>query len=561
MEKELTHAWYKEMCVYQIWCRSFKDGDGDGIGDLKGVKEKLPYIASLGVDAIWFSPVYRSPQCDYGYDISDYRDINPEYGTLEEFKEILDEAHRLGLKVLMDLVVNHTSDQHPWFIESRSSKDSPYHDYYIWKKGRAPGKAPNNWISTFANAAWTYEEKLDEWFLHIFTLQQPDLNHDNPKVREEVKDIMRYWLDMGVDGFREDVITYISKKEGLPNGFPLPIACGIEHYDFGPHLEEYLTEYRRDVIDHYDCATIGEAPGASPKKALRLVAEGENKKLDMLIPFDHMSCDGFFTSWFPTHFDLKKLKKCYAKWQNGLYGKGWNLLYLENHDQPRVVSRYGSMKYREASAKCLAAMYMLQGGTPIIYQGQEIGMSSIFLKNIEDYPDVSTRNTHDLIKRIFPFLSEEKVMKMTAHASRDNSRTPVQWSADKNAGFTTADKPWFFINSNYPEINVEDNEKDPDSVLNFYRAVIKFRKENPVAIYGDYRQYQKGSKRLFVYAKHYKGKRMLAVCSFSELPVRFDAPAGYELGEGKLELCNYKDPVVIDNGFTLKPYECRVYTF
>ena len=289
MTAEIKKSWYKEMAVYQIWPRSFCDGNGDGIGDLKGILSKLDYIKSLGVDAIWFSPLYKSPQKDYGYDVSDYRDINPEYGTLEEFKEVLDEAHKRGLKVIMDLVVNHTSDQHEWFLESKKGEDNPYHDYYFWRKGKRGGKKPpNNWKSVFSEPGWKYDEKLDKWYLHLFATEQPDLNMDNPKVREEVKDIMRYWLDMGVDGFREDVITFISKAEGLPDGFPLPVATGIEHYMDGPHLAEYLGEFRKEVIDKYDCVTIGEAPMMTPKRALKHIAEGPDQKLHMMFHFQHM---------------------------------------------------------------------------------------------------------------------------------------------------------------------------------------------------------------------------------------------------------------------------------
>ncbi|MCR5041887.1 MAG: alpha-glucosidase [Clostridia bacterium] len=558
--KAISKAWYKEMCVYQIWCRSFKDGNGDGIGDLAGVREKLPYIKSLGVDAIWFSPLYKSPQADYGYDISDYRDINPEYGTLEEFRQLLDEAHSMGLKVIMDLVVNHTSDQHEWFLESRKGADNPYHDYYFWRKGRAPGKAPNNWLSTFAGPGWSYDEDLDEWFLHIFTPQQPDLNHDNPKVREEVKDIMRYWLDMGVDGFREDVITYISKKDGLPNGFPIPVACGMEHYDFGPNLEKYLTEYRREVLDNYDCVTIGEAPMITPKKALRLIGEGPDKLLDMVIPFDHMSCDGFLINWIPVKFNLKKLKKCYANWQKTLYGKGWNMLYIENHDQPRIVSRYGSELYRAESAKMLAAAYMLQSGTAFVYQGQEIGMTNLHLQSLDEYVDFQTISTTALMKRLL-HLSDKTLVKIASKASRDNSRSPVQWTGGKNAGFTTADDAWFRVNPNYPEINVEKDEKDPDSVLNFYKKLIAFRKDNPLVIYGDYKEHYRSNKRMFCYERRYGDERLLVVCSFSDIPVRFNAPEGFDLSDGECVLNNYPDPIIIENGFALKPYETRVYRF
>ncbi|MGI6773102.1 MAG: alpha-glucosidase [Acutalibacteraceae bacterium] len=560
MTAEIKKSWYKEMAVYQIWPRSFCDGNGDGIGDLKGILSKLDYIKSLGVDAIWFSPLYKSPQKDYGYDVSDYRDINPEYGTLEEFKEVLDEAHKRGLKVIMDLVVNHTSDQHEWFLESKKGEDNPYHDYYFWRKGKRGGKKPpNNWKSVFSEPGWKYDEKLDKWYLHLFATEQPDLNMDNPKVREEVKDIMRYWLDMGVDGFREDVITFISKAEGLPDGFPLPVATGIEHYMDGPHLAEYLGEFRKEVIDKYDCVTIGEAPMMTPKRALKHIAEGPDQKLHMMFHFQHMEADCLFVSWIRRPFNLRKLKKVYSNWQQQLYGKAWNALYIENHDQPRIIDRYGSLKYRVESAKMLAVMYMCQSGTPFIYQGQEIGMTNIGLPSIDMYDDVSTINNYNLAKKLG--LKESTIMNMVKYASRDNARTPVQWSAKKNAGFTTAEKAWFHINPNYKEINVEAAEKDPNSILNFYRKLLKFRKENEIVIYGSYKEHYEDSKELFVYSRYYEGKKMLVINSFSEKPVSFKAPEGFDLSLGELKISNYDNCGISQNGFVLRPYETRVYMF
>ena len=558
MEQEIKRSWYKEMAVYQVWPRSFKDGNGDGIGDLKGVLEKLDYIKSLGVDAIWFSPLYKSPQKDYGYDIADYRDIAPEYGTLDEFKEVLKGAHERGLRVIMDLVVNHTSDQHEWFKNSIKDPEGPYHDYYFWRKGRGK-RPPNNWMSTFAGPAWEYNEKLDEYYLHLFAVEQPDLNHDNPKVREEVKDIMRFWLDMGVDGFREDVITFISKKKGLPSSpYYFPIGTGIENYMHGPHLDEYLAEYRHDVLDKYDCMTVGEAPMMTTKKALHHIAEGPDQQLNMMFHFEHMSADCLFMSWLKTKFDLKKLKKVYTRWQKDLYGKAWNALYIENHDQPRIINRYGSVKFREESAKMLATMYICQSGTPFIYQGQEIGMLNMALDDINDYVDVSTLNNYKVAKAL---LGEKKAMELVHYASRDNARTPVQWSSEANAGFTTAEKPWFFVNPNYTEINVASQENDPDSILNYYRKLLKFRKENDIVIYGSYEEYNKESADLFVYGRFMDGKKMLVVNSFSENNVSFTAPELFNLSEGKLALSNYPDGGTVNNGFTLRPYETRVYMF
>ena len=554
----MIKSWYKEMAVYQVWPRSFCDGNGDGIGDLKGVLSKLDYIKSLGVDAIWFSPLYKSPQKDYGYDIADYRSIQPEYGTLEDFKLVLDEAHKRGLRVIMDLVVNHTSDQHEWFRESMKGHDNPYHDYYYWRKGKGKHR-PNNWMSAFAGPAWDYNKDLDEWYLHVFAVEQPDLNMDNPKVREEVKDIMRFWLDMGVDGFREDVITFISKPEGLPSSpYWFPVGTGIEQYMHGPHLDEYLYEFKRDVLSKYDCMTVGEAPMMTTKKALKQIAEGDKQQLNMMFHFEHMAADCLFYSWLKTDFSLKKLKKVYSRWQKDLYGKAWNALYIENHDQPRIVNRYGSIEYRVESAKMLATMYICQSGTPFIYQGQEIGMTNLGLDDINGYVDVSTLNNYKVAKAL---LGEKKAMELVKYASRDNARTPVQWSAEKNAGFTTADKPWFFVNPNYTEINVADQDKDPNSILNYYRKLLKFRKENQIVIYGTYREYYKNSKDLFVYEREYEGKRLLVINSFTDKPVMFKAPEGFDLEKGELVLSNYNYPGVTYNGFKTKPYETRVYLF
>ncbi len=557
---EIKKHWYKEMAIYQVWPRSFRDGNGDGIGDLKGVMEKLDYIKSIGVDAIWFSPLYKSPQNDYGYDIADYKSINPDYGTLEEFKELLDAAHSKGLKVIMDLVINHTSDEHEWFKESLKGKDNPYHDYYFWRKGKKPNgkKPPNNWLSTFAGPGWHYNENLDEWYLTLFCKEQPDLNMDNPKVREEIKDIIRFWLDMGVDGFREDVITFISKREGLPNGFPIPVACGMEHYKCGPNLDKYLKEFR-EVTDNYDCMTVGEAPMMTPKLALHFIKEGAGQTLNMMLNFQHMEADSFMISWIPMPFSLKKLKNAYNRWQNKLYGIAWNANYIENHDQPRVINRYGSTKYRVESGKMLATMYICQSGTPFIYQGQEIGMLNVKMDSVDEYTDTQVKSTYQLFKKLG--FSDKAFLKISNRASRDNARTPVQWSADKNAGFTTADKAWFKVNPNYTDINVEAAEKDENSILNYYRKLLKFRKENEICIYGDCKQHYRSSKKLFVYERNYEGKRMLVINSFVEAPVSFKAPKGFDLSKGKLVLSNYDVADASLNAFETKPYETRVYLF
>ena len=556
MEKK---SWYKEMAVYQIWPRSFCDGNGDGIGDLWGVYSKLDYIASLNVDGIWFSPLYPSPNSDYGYDISDYRSIHPDYGDLDIFKKVLDGAHERGLRVFMDLVVNHTSDEHPWFIASKKGKDNPYHDYYYWRKGKGKSSPPNNWDSLFEGRAWEYDKGLDEWYLHIFSKKQPDLNMANPKVREEVKEIMRFWLDMGVDGFREDVITYIAKAEGLPSAkMKLPAATGMQYYTNLPKVHDYLAEFKRDVLDFYDCFTVGEGPRMEPAVALSYVKEGPNKVLDMMINFAHMEADCFITDFMQRPFKLTKLKKAFTKWQKEMYGKGWNALYLENHDHPRIISRYGSEKYRVESGKMLAASYIFQQGTPFVYQGQEIGMINTPLSSLDEYKDIMTHNNARIARSLG--LSKKTVLKLAQKASRDNARTCMQWSGGKNGGFSEV-QPWFVVNPNYPEINVESQLDDPKSILNFYRDALQFRRDNPIVIYGDYTEYLPKSEQLYVYERSYKGKKLLVICSFTEKPVRFDAPDGITLTEQAQVFGNYDANFVISNGFTTRPYEMRVYYF
>ena len=552
---EKTH-WYREGVFYQIWPRSFKDGNGDGMGDLYGVIEKLDYIKSLGVDGIWFSPLYPSPGADCGYDISDYMDIAPEFGSMGAFTEMLRGAHERGLRVIMDLVVNHTSDEHEWFQKSRQRID-PYTDYYIWRPARKNGKLPNNWYSMFEGKAWQWDEVRQEYYLHLFAIKQPDLNMDNPLVREEVKKILKFWLDLGVDGFREDVITFISKQEGLPNDLPIPGFSGILKYNHGPHIHEYLQEFRKDVLSHYDCLTIAEAPLVSPKKALTYIGpeadKGYGPDIDMMIQFQCMCADCFFSDFAPLPFSLRKLKRAFSSWQKGLRGKAWNMLYLENHDHPRVISRYGSEKYPAESGKMLAAAYLFQQGTPFIYQGQELGMLNWRPSSVSMYEDVQTLNRHTKDP-------EEKRLKLYHRASRDSARTPVQWTAGPHAGFSEAE-PWFYVNENYREINAEAEEQDPDSLLNFYRRAVALRKSLRAVHDGSYREYRKLSGKLYVYERVLNEERLLVICSFSEKPVRFSAPKSYDLKSGELLLHNY--PVKPDETLPIKlrPYETRVYRF
>ena len=542
--------WYKDMVFYQIWPRSFKDGDGDGMGDLWGVYEKLDYIKSLGADGIWFSPIYPSPGEDCGYDISDYMDIAPEFGGMEAFKKVLHGAHERGMKVIMDLVVNHTSDEHDWFQKSRQRID-PYTDYYIWRPGKPGGKLPNNWDSMFEGKAWTWDEVRQEYYLHLFAVKQPDLNMDNPLVREEVKKILRFWLDMGVDGFREDVITFISKTEGLPDDHLMPASKGILLYNHGPHIHEYLTEFKRDVFDHYDCMTMAEAPLVTPKTALTYIEEGENAQLDLMIQFECMCADCLFSDYMPTPFSLRKLKKAFSNWQHKLRDKAWNVLYMENHDHPRVISRYGSENFWKESGKMLAASYLFQQGTPFVYQGQEIGMLNWRPEHPDMYEDVQTRWQYE---HAATGKSPERRLQRLWRSSRDSARTPVQWDSTENAGFTGG-KPWFYVNQNYKEINVAQQEADPDSILHFYRKAISLRKALKSVRYGTYREFDKYASKRYVYAREWEGEKILVICSFSDQPQKFTAPKDFDLKSGSLVLNNYPAPA---DGL-LRPYEVRVY--
>ena len=548
--------WYKDMVFYQIWPRSFKDGNGDGMGDLWGVSEKLDYIKALGCDGIWFSPLYPSPGADCGYDISNYMDIAPEFGGMEAFCQVLTGAHARGMKIIMDLVINHTSDEHEWFQKSRQRID-PYTDYYIWRPAKPGGKLPNNWDSMFEGRAWQWDEVRQEYYMHLFAVKQPDLNMDNPLVREEVKKILRFWLDIGVDGFREDVITFISKKEGLPDDRLLPICRGIFHYNHGPHIHDYLSEFRRDVLSDYDCVTIAEAPLITPKVALEYIEEAPDSEIDMMIQFQCMCADCLFSDFYPTPFSLRRLKRAFSSWQEQLEGRGWNMLYLENHDHPRVLSRYGSEKFRRESGKMLAVSYLFQKGTPFVYQGQELGMINWRPESAEAYEDVQTRY---LYAHSLTWLPEKLRLKRLWRGSRDSSRTPVQWTGGENAGFSTV-KPWFSVNETYHTINCSAEEADAQSILHFYREAIRLRKSLPVVREGSYREYGALSGKLYTYTRESASQRLLVVCSFTEKPVRFRAPEGYDLSTGKLVLQNYMSAESRPDGFTTRPYEARVYLF
>ena len=543
--------WYKNKVFYQIWPRSFYDGNGDGLGDLWGVYEKLDYLQALGVDGVWFSPLYPSPGVDCGYDISDYMDIAPEYGGMEAFQAVLDGLHARGMKLIMDLVVNHTSDAHEWFQKSRRRLE-PYTDFYIWRPARPDGKLPNNWDSLFEGKAWQWDDLRQEYYLHLFAVRQPDLNMDNPLVREQVRKILKFWLDLGVDGFREDVITFISKRQGLPNDYLFPVCKGIRFYNHGPHIHEYLQEFRRDVLANYDCMTIAEAPLVTPQRALDYITESDSNEIDLMIQFQCMCADCFFSDFMPRKFSLRRLRRAFSSWQTQLDGRAWNLLYLENHDHPRVISRYGSEKYRVESGKMLAACYLFLKGTPFIYQGQEIGMTNWYPASTNLYEDVQTRNQH-------PDWPEEKRLQLFHRASRDSARTPMQWSAEENAGFTSG-TPWFHINENYKEINAAAALADPDSILNFYKKAIALRKSLPVVQNGSYQDYYKNSNELYVYARETKEQKLLVICSFTDRPVRFRAPYNFSLSDMTLLLSNYPVSDTADS-FLTRPYETRVYLY
>ena len=543
--------WYKNRVFYQIWPRSFKDGNGDGMGDLYGVIEKLDYIKSLGCDGIWFSPLYPSPGADCGYDIADYMDIAPEFGGMEAFKKMLDAAHARDMKVIMDLVVNHTSDEHDWFQKSRQKID-PYTDYYIWRPAKPNGKLPNNWDSLFEGKAWTFDEVRGEYYMHLFAIKQPDLNMDNPLVREEVKKILKFWLDLGVDGFREDVITFISKTEGLPDDHIMPASKGLNLYNHGPHIHEYLTEFKEEVLDNYDCVTLAEAPMVNPRTALKYIQEGPKQEIDMMIQFQTQCADSLFSDYFPLPFSLKKLKKAFTNWQTKLDGKAWNMLYLENHDHPRIISRYGSEKFWKESGKMLAVSYLFQKGTPFIYQGQEIGMLNWKPESPDMYEDVQTIWEY---KNHATGKSDDKRLKRLWRSSRDSARTLVQWDNSPNAGFTTSDTPWFHVNPNYGQINVAQQEEDEDSILNFYRKAVALRKSLSCVHNGNYIEHFKNSDKLYCYSRQNGRQRILVVCSFSGKPQRFTPPKDFPVDVARLELCNYAE----SDMKVLKPYEARVY--
>ena len=544
--------WYKDAIIYQIYPRSFCDGNGDGLGDIPGIISKLDYLKELGVNCVWLSPVYDSPQEDNGYDISNYRDIYKPFGTLDDFKLMLSEMHKRGIRLIMDLVVNHTSSEHEWFKSAISDKNSPYRDYYIIKKGPKNGKKPpNNWSGFFGEKAWERIGNSEDWYLHLFAKGQPDLNWENPKVREEVKDILRYWLDMGVDGFRCDVITLISKDQRFENAAPTVALAGKQYFVNGPKLHDYLQELNRDVYQNYDCMTVGETVLSTIDDA-RLLVDPERKELSMIFNFDHTDSDNYLgVKWFYRKFKLKRLKHRVNKWQQGLYGCGWNSLFIENHDQRRCVGRFGTddKELRIESAKMLGTTYFFLQGTPFIYEGQELGMTNGDFKTLDDFKDVETHNINKL-------MNKHKILKLFLKknlfpCSRDNARTPMQWDDSEYAGFSKV-KPWIQINANKSFINVKQELSDDKSIFHYYQKLIELRKDDDVIKDGIYVDLLPNNSNIYAYVRKNDNKELIIVSNFTK--IKRKNPLFNKLKDYTLVLSNYDN-----NEDELKPYETRVY--
>lgn len=553
----MEKRWWKESVVYQIYPRSFCDSNGDGIGDLNGITGKLDYLKELGIDVIWLSPVYKSPNDDNGYDISDYQDIMDEFGTMEDFDRMLATAHEKGIKIMMDLVVNHTSDEHKWFIESRKSTDNPYRDYYIWRPAKEDGSLPNNWGSCFSGPAWEYDKTTDMYFLHLFSKKQPDLNWDNPAVRQDVFDMMNWWLKKGVDGFRMDVISLISKEPGLPDKEP-----GINGYATfnvsanGPHVHEYLQEMRQKALNNADTITVGECSGVTLEEAKKY-ARSDEKELNMVFQFEHMDVDSDEKAgkWTTRKMDLRNLKKILTRWQKGLQDIAWNSLYWENHDQPRSVSRFGndSDEYREISAKMLATCIHMMQGTPYVYQGEELGMTNCPFNTLDNFRDLESINAfHELTEQ--GKMTEEDMMAAIGYKGRDNARTPMQWDDSAYAGFSTA-TPWIMVNPNYTKINAKDQINREDSVFKYYQKLIKLRHESELIVYGTYDLILDDDKDIYAYIRTLGDEKLIVYCNFSENTREVELPE--EFTNGKVLISNYSDAKV-NHKITLRPYEAIV---
>lgn len=555
----MNEKWWKNAVVYQIYPRSFKDSNGDGIGDLEGIYEKLDYLAELGIDVIWMSPVYKSPNDDNGYDISDYQDIMDDFGTMDDFDRVLKKAHSLNIKIMMDLVVNHTSDEHKWFIESKKSKDNPYHDYYMWADPDKNGNPPNRWESCFSGSAWEYVESVGQFYLHSFSRKQPDLNWDNPKVREEVFKMMTWWCDKGIDGFRMDVISMISKYPGLPdgpengNGYTGNTSCD------GPNIHKYLREMNEKVLSKYRLITVGECPGVNAEQAKKY-ANIDGSELDMIFQFEHVSGSALkpchHGKWDGEAMTMPELRANFTKWQKDLEGCAWNSLFLSNHDQPRCVSRFGndSEQYRELSAKMLATMTHFQKGTPYVYQGEELGMTNAYMENIADYRDIESLNAYKELttKENIP---AKTVMGYIKAVGRDNARTPMQWDASENGGFTSG-TPWLQVNKNYKTINAAAQVNDPDSVFAYYKKLIALRHTNEVMVNGVYDVLIPDHPQIYAYTRTLGDKQLLVLCNDSDTNAVIPAELQEKIHAAKnILIQNYKDT----DESTLRPYEAVVY--
>lgn len=555
----MEKAWWKESVVYQIYPRSFCDSNGDGVGDINGITSKLEYLRELGIDVIWLSPVYESPNDDNGYDISNYRGIMKEFGTMEDFDKMLLKAHTLGIKIMMDLVVNHTSDEHPWFIESKSSKDNPYRDYYIWQEAN-DGREPNNWGACFGGSAWKYDETTDMYFLHLFSPKQPDLNWDNPAVRKEVFDMMDWWCQKGIDGFRMDVISLISKVPGYPDG-----PVGKSGYgDFGPyaangpHVHEYLQEMNQAVLSRYDLITVGECSGVTVEEAKKY-ASSKGNELNMVFQFEHMDLDGGESfKWNRRKIALTELKQVLTKWQTQLEGKAWNSLYWCNHDQPRMLSRLGndSDAYRERSAKMLATCLHMMQGTPYIYQGEELGMTNYPFTSLDEFRDIESINAyHELTQK--GIVAPEEMFDFISYKGRDNARTPIQWDDSEGAGFTTG-TPWIPINPNYKIINAKEQTSREDSVFHYYKKLIQLRKQLPVIVYGIYELLLPDSEDLYVYTRTLDAQKLLVICNFTDKELSYSIPDEFAVPNRKVLISNYETDALPQKELTLKPYQSTV---
>ncbi|WP_025731094.1 glycoside hydrolase family 13 protein [Heyndrickxia ginsengihumi] len=555
--------WWKSSVVYQIYPRSFMDSNGDGIGDIRGIISKLDYLEQLGVDVVWLSPVYQSPNDDNGYDISNYEEIMDEFGTMDDLEELLDEMHKRGIKLVMDLVVNHTSDEHQWFVEAKKSKENPYRDFYIWRSGK-DNHPPTDWQSSFGGSTWEYSPETDEYYLHMFSKKQPDLNWENPKVRDSIYKMMKFWLDKGIDGFRMDVINMISKKECLPsykdwvNG-----NQGFKPYTpNGDSVHQYLQEMHQEVLSKYDIMTVGECLGVSPEQA-ELYTAADRNELNMVFQFEHMGLDNEpeKSKWDLKPLDLKDLKQNLSKWQKQLENKGWNSLYWNNHDQPRIVSRFGNEgEYRVQSAKMLATLLHFMKGTPYIYQGEEIGMTNVRFSKIEDYRDIELKNMYkDRVDNLR--WDPTEVMKSIYAKGRDNARTPMQWSGELNGGFSTG-TPWIQVNPNYTTINVKNALEDQHSIFYYYKKLIELRKQHEIIVYGDYSLILEDHESVFAYMRFLGNERLLVINNFYEHETVFEIPENMNVQTGELLISNYDDASKHNlASIKLRPYESIVYKF